>query len=110
MPYVGILTEKQSFSTTITPMLDFKFDQTIISLDLPAFGCHNSDYGTFFDGWGYGWTVEHGNVIAYPDKNEIFFLYPSNKKSTIQFDVQNDKHSVIKNSYKSPYSSAGENL
>ena len=101
-------------------MLDFKFDQTITSLDLPAFGCHNSNGSSELwelangwsghTGWGYGWTVKHGNVIAYPDKNEIIFLYPSNKKSTIQFDVQNDKHSAIKNSNKSPYSSAGKNL
>ena len=117
MPYVGILSEKRSFSTTITPILDLKFDQTITSLDLPAIGCHNSNSSLEAgSGWagstgiGSGWTVNHGNVIAYPDKNEIFFLYPSNKKSTIQFDIQNDKHSVIKNSYKSPYSSAGKNL
>ena len=117
MPYVGILSEKRSFSTTITPMLDLKFDQTITSLDLQDFGCHNSNSSfQAGSGWagsigiGSGWTVKHANVIACPDKNEIFFLFPYEKKSSIQFDVQNDKHSVIRNSKKSPYSSAGKNL
>ena len=93
MPYVGILSEKRSFSTTITPMLDLKFDQTITSLDLQDISCHNNNSTQ-------DWKVNRGNVIVCPDKNEIFFLYPYKKKSSIQFDVQNDKHSFIRNSKK----------
>ena len=103
MPYVGILSEKRSFSTTITPMLDLKFDQTITSLDLQDISCHNNNSTQ-------DWKVNRGNVIVCPDKNEIFFLYPDKNEPAIQFDIQNDRHSVLKKSNKSPYTSAGKNL
>ena len=52
MPYVGILTGKGSFSTTITPMLDLKFDQTITSLDLQATGCNELNHGNSSASYG----------------------------------------------------------
>ena len=120
VPYVGILSEKGSFSTTITPMLDLKYDQAITSFDLGVIGCN--DYGknnaTSFGGsaWagmnnlGSGWAEDKANIIICPDKNEIFFLYPAKNKPGIQFDIQNDKDSVLKKSDKPPYTSAGKNL
>ena len=97
-------------------MLDLKFDQTIASLDLEVTGCN--DYGPSFGGgdWvgmndlGSGWAEDKTNIIICPDKNEIFFLYPAKNKPGIQFDIQNDKHSLLKKSGKSPYTSAGKDL
>ena len=110
MPYVGILTEKSSFSTTITPMLDLKFDKTVTSLNLPATGkcvpIHGSGYGR---GLGNDWVGGNVNIIAYPDKTEIFFLYLNSTKRPTRLDVQNDKHSILKYSNKSPYTSTGKN-
>ena len=59
---------------------------------------------------GSGWAEDNSNIIVCPDKNEIFFLYPDKFKPVIQFDIQNDRHSVLKKSNKSPYTSAGKNL
>ena len=90
-------------------MLDFKFDKTVTSLNLPTTGKCTPRHGAWVRGVGSDWLAGNGNIIAYPDKKEIFFLYLNRTKRPTRLDVQNDKHSILKYSNKSPYTSTGKN-
>ena len=76
VPYIGILTFEGSFSSTISPILDFRYHKNIISLNkLPSPGFANCPYETYghFDLWS--------GLLPYYENNTIIFLYPNNAKN-----------------------------
>ena len=60
MPYIGILTFEGSFSSTISPILDFRYHKNIISLNkLPTPGFANCrHFGLDKDPTRDGWIKE----------------------------------------------------
>ena len=78
VPYIGILTFEGSFSSTISPILDFRYHKNIISLNkLPTPGfAHCSD-----EYMNYNTQDFSIGLLLYYENNKIIFLYPNNAKN-----------------------------
>ena len=77
VPYIGILTFEGSFSSTISPILDFRYHKNIITLNkLPTPGfaiCPIDEDIVQVDLWS--------GLLPYYENNTIIFLYPNNAKN-----------------------------
>ena len=78
---MGILTFEGSFSSTISPILDFRYHKNIISLNkLPTPGfanCRHFGQEKALDGQKDLWS----GLLPYYENNTIIFLYPNNAKN-----------------------------
>ena len=95
VPYIGILTDKGSFSSTISPILDYKYHKNIISLnELPKPGSSNclelSRYYFTVNSWP--------GFLPYYENNEIIFLYPNAKNLGVKYSITQRSHRKIQKS------------
>ena len=96
VPYIGILTEKGSFSSTISPILDYKYHKNIISLNkLPTPGFANC---AEFHSYGYYSHYLWPGLFPYYENNEIIFLYPNAKNLAVKYSITQRSHRIIQKS------------
>ena len=92
VPYIGILTEKGSFSSTLSPILDYKYHKNVITLnELPT--------------PGFAECVELANsqyllpeLLPYYENNKIIFLYPNAKNLAVKYSINQRSHRKIQKS------------
>ena len=95
---------KGSLSTTITPVLDSKYEQNILQSlkTLPM-----NYFGTGVDNCGIDKCYAN-NIIAYQDQDALIFLYPNRIDKPVHLDVPSGKHSILTQSNKSPLLKRGQ--
>ena len=95
VPYIGILTDKGSISSTISPILDYKYHKNIISLKkLPTPGS-GSDCVELS---GYHSHYLWPGLVPYYENNEIIFLYPNANNLAVKYSITQSSHRKIQKS------------
>ena len=94
VPYIGILTDKGSFSSTISPILDYKYHKNIIRLNkLPTPGLASCGSGS-----GYYSQYLWPGFLPYYENNEIIFLYPNAKNLAVKYSITQRSQQKIQKS------------
>ena len=98
VPYIGILTDKGSFSTIISPTLDHKYHKNIISLnELQTPGLNNNCFEQSWIGGVYSQYLWPG-LLSYYETNEIIFLYTNAKNLAVKYRITQRSHGKIQKS------------
>ena len=94
VPYIGILTDKGSFSSTVSPILDYKYHKNIIRLNkLPTPGLASCGSGS-----GYYSQYLWPGFLPYYENNEIIFLYTNAKNLAVKYRITQRSHRKIQKS------------
>ena len=94
VPYIGILTDKGSFTSTISPILDYKYQRNIITLNkLPTPG-----FGKCVELFDSQYSPVWPRLLPYYENNEIIFLYPNAKNLGVKYSITQRSHRKIQKS------------